>query len=553
MKECRSLLNVHSRLTSFMFAKTPLARSKSKTKKKILRSFPLRAVVGIGASAGGLEAIAEFLENIPEKTGMAFIYVQHLDPTHKSMLTSILSRVSRIPVQEAKHGTRVCADNLYVIPPGKNMFIESGMLRLVTRVGDEGRLTSIDTFFRTLATDQKNRSIGIILSGNASDGVLGLEAIKGEGGLTFAQDEKSAKHPSMPHSAIESGAADQVLVPADIAKELGRISRHPFVASRKSTDVEEAANAFGGKEQDSMRKIFAMLRARTGVNFFRYKTPTLRRRISRRMILHKIDTLKNYVTFLESTKPEVEALFQDLLINVMSFFRDSDAQDYLRRHVFPLLVKNRDKNETVRMWSAGCSTGEEAYSLAIAFVEFLDNTNKNIPFQIFGSDLSELNVAKARAGIYPLSIATDVSAKRLRRFFTKVDGHYQISKAIRDQCIFAKQDLVNDPPFSQLDLITCRNVLIYLESDAQKRILPTFHYALKPAGYLMLGKSEGIGEFSDLFLVKHKTNKIYVKKASTRRRILMRSAMKILNRGTTRRVKTYPKESVPKKSRSRLI
>ena len=481
-----------------------------------------RAIVGIGASAGGLEAITELLANLPQKTGMAFVYVQHLDPTHKSLLTAILSRVSTIDVQEAKQGTRVVADNLYVIPPGKNMFIEKGVLRLVSRVGGEGRLVSIDNFFRSLAADQKNRSIGIILSGNASDGVLGLEAIKGEGGITFAQEEKSARHPSMPHSAIESGAADQALVPADIAKELGRISRHPLVTSRagKSQNTEGIASArvFGEKEQVSLEKVFAILRVRTGVNFLRYKAPTLRRRMDRRMLLHKLESLSSYVTFLQDTPPEIDALFQDLLINVTGFFRDRNAFDYLKRHVFPLIIKEHGKDEPLRFWSAGCSTGEEAYSLAMSLVEFLDSSSRKIPFQIFGSDLSETNIAKARAGIYPTSIATDVSPERLRRFFTKVDGHYQISKSIRDMCIFAKQDLVNDPPFSQLDLITCRNVLIYLEADAQKRILSTFHYALKPTGYLMLGKSEGVGEFTDLFSIKHKAHKVYGKKASTRKR-----------------------------------
>jgi len=495
-----------------------MIKKKSQYQRESVRKRKItpRAIVGIGASAGGLEAVTELLENLPEKTGMGFVYVQHLDPQHKSMLTPILARVAHMSVTEAKQGTRVEADHLYVIPPGKNMFIEGGVLRLVTRVGGEGRLVSIDTFFRSLAADQNNRSVGIILSGNASDGVLGLEAIKGEGGITFAQDERSAKHSSMPHSAKESGAADHVLVPADIAKELVRISRHPYVSSVRKASVESAMSV-DEKEQGSLQKIFTMLRTRTGVDFSQYKPPTLRRRILRRMVLQKIEELPEYIAYLQRTPAEVDALFQDLLLSVTQFFRDREAFEYLKRNLFPALVKGRAKDEPIRIWSAGCSTGEETYSVAISLVEFLEGIKKNIPFQIFGSDLSEINVGKARAGIYPTSIASDVSPERLRRFFKKMNGHYQISKSIRNMCVFAKHDLLRDPPFSLIDLITCRNVLIYLEPTAQKRILPLFHYALKPSGFLMLGKSEGVGEYTDLYQAKHKTHKIYNKKVSSRR------------------------------------
>ncbi|MDO8492806.1 MAG: CheR family methyltransferase [bacterium] len=496
---------------------------KKKTKSKIqalkatnkLGRTP-RAIVGIGASAGGLEAVTELLQNLPEKTGMAFVYVQHLDPTHKSLLAPILARVAHIPILEVKQGTRVEADHFYVIPPNKNMFIESGVLRLVTRVRGEERLVTIDNFFRSLASDQKSSSIGVILSGNASDGVLGLEAIKSEGGITFAQNEESAKHGSMPHSAIESGTVDHTLVPKDIARELGRISRHPYVTPMQGIGQDPSV-PFGDKEQGSLQKIFAMLQTKSGVNFFHYKSPTLRRRIGRRMVLCRIGTLPQYITYLQKTPAEVEALFQDMLIHVTEFFRDPETFDYLKKRVFPLIVKEHKKDEPIRIWSAGCSTGEEAYSLAISFVEYLENSKRKVPLQIFGSDLNEASIVKARAGIYPSSIGTNVSPERLRRFFKKVGGQYQISKAIRDMCIFAKQDLISDPSFSQLDLITCRNVLIYLEPAAQKRILPMFHYALKESGVLMLGKSEGVGEYTDLFQTKHETHKIFAKKMSSRR------------------------------------
>ena len=494
-----------------------MSKQKLRTSTRIGKKKTLipRAIVGIGASAGGLEAVTELLENLPKKTGMGFVYVQHLDPTHKSLLASILSRISSIPVLEARQGTRVESDHFYVIPPGKNMSIKGGVLRLVNRVGDSGRLVSIDNFFRSLASDQKNRSIGVVLSGNASDGVLGLEAIKREGGITFAQDEKSAKHPSMPHGAILSGAADLVLAPAYIARELGVISRHPKVAPLK-TMTQGSVTLLTGKEDESLLKIFTMLQTQSGVNFSLYKTPTMKRRIARRMVLRKIDTLPEYATHLQEFPEEIEALFRDLLIHVTEFFRDREVFDHLKKFVFPALLEKSSEGESLRIWSAGCSTGEEAYSLAICLVEFLEKTKQKVPFQIFGTDLSESSILKARAGIYPMSIAANVSPERLRRFFTVVDGRYQISKAIRDVCTFAKQNLISDPPFSQLDLIACRNVLIYLEPAAQKRVLPIFHYALKPTGFLVLGKSESIGGYTDLFLAKYKTLKIYAKKASPR-------------------------------------
>lgn len=321
----------------------------------------------------------------------------------------------------------------------------------------------------------------------------------------------------MPQSAIQSGAADYTFTPADIARELGRISMHPFVHTRREKAPKDAsiATVFSENEQASALKLFAMLRNTTGVSFTHYKTPTVKRRISRRMVLHKIENLSDYVKFVQTNPEEIDALFQDLLINVTEFFRDRETFEQLKRYVFPAIVQDHADMQPVRIWSAGCSTGEEAYSLAISLVEYLDSIKKRIPIQIFGSDLSEQNIEKARSGIYPLSIETDVNPERLRKFFTKTDGHYQIKKSVRDMCIFAKQDLIKDPPFSQLDMISCRNVLIYLENPSQKRILPIFHYALKPSGILLLGKSEGVGEYSDLFTTKNRKHKIYVKKISS--------------------------------------
>jgi two-component system CheB/CheR fusion protein len=470
-------------------------------------------VVGIGASAGGLEALTQLLPHLPKKTGMAFVYVQHLDPSHESMLTAILSRVTPIPVKEAKQGVLVLPDVLYVIPPNKNMLIVNGALRLAPRQRGEEHMVSIDNFFRSLAADQGERAIGIILSGNASDGTLGLKAIKEEGGITFAQKEDSAKYPSMPHSAITLGEVDHVLTPADIALELIKISGHPRMISG-----DESPKFFAGEEDKrALDAIFHLLSEAKGVNFAQYKLMTIKRRIARRMVLHKLDTLPHYAAYLSKNPHELELLFQDIFIHVTEFFRDGEVFEYLKKQIFPALLKNRPKDEPVRMWVAGCSTGEEAYSLAIAFMEFLGSKKQNIPMQIFGTDLSDACIEKARRGIYPKSIEAAVSKEQLRRFFAEVDGHYQISKTIRDMCVFAKQNIANDPPFSHIDLVSCRNVLIYLEPVAQKRILSTFHYALKPSGFLLLGKSEGISDLSYLFQAKDKAHKLFSKKITARR------------------------------------
>jgi two-component system CheB/CheR fusion protein len=471
------------------------------------------AVVGIGASAGGLEALTQMLEHLPKKTGMAFVYVQHLDPSHESMLTAILSRTAPIPVKEAKQGVRVLPDVLYVIPPNKNMRIVNGALRLAARGRGGAHMVSIDNFFRSLAADQGERAIGIVLSGNASDGTLGLKAIKEEGGITFAQKEDSAKYPSMPHSAIVLGEVDHVLAPADIARELVHISGHP-----RTISGGELPKFFAGEEDKrALDAIFHMLGETKGVNFAQYKLMTIKRRIARRMVLHKLETLPHYAAYLGKNAHELELLFQDIFIHVTEFFRDREVFEYLKKHIFPALLKNRPKDEPVRMWVAGCSTGEEAYSLAIAFMEFLGSKKKPVSLQIFGTDLSDLCIEKARRGIYPKSIEAAVSKEQLRRFFAEVDGHYQISKTIRDMCVFAKQNIANDPPFSHIDLVSCRNVLIYLEPVAQKRILSTFHYALKPSGFLLLGKSEGISDLTFLFQSKDKAHKLFSKKITARR------------------------------------
>ena len=473
-------------------------------------------VVGIGASAGGLEALKQLLEPLPVDTGMAFVLVPHLDPTHDSILTELLSRGTRMPVSEVRDGMAIAPDHIYVIPRNTNMAIAEGVLRLLPREEARARHRPIDYFMRTLAEDQGYRAIGVILSGTASDGTLGLEAIKAEGGITFAQDPQSAKYDSMPRSAIAAGHVDFILAPEGIAKELARISRHPYVTPPvvTATAVEEQSLLPG---RNGFRRILALLRKAKGVDFTDYKANTLHRRIARRMVLSKLESMEDYARLLRENAAEVEALYQDILINVTSFFRNPESFEVLKERIFPRIVEHRAPDEPVRIWSVGCSTGEEAYSIAMSFVEFAGDQGEHIPIQIFATDLSDKGIEKARTGLYSKDIAENVSPERLRRFFTEVGGGYRISKPIRDMVVFARQNVLADPPFSHLDLISCRNLLIYLDPVLQKQALPTLHYALKPAGVLWLGSSETVGSASDLFLPEDKKRRFYTKKLTSSR------------------------------------
>jgi two-component system CheB/CheR fusion protein len=472
------------------------------------KSFP---IVGIGASAGGLEAFTQLLKALPTDTGMGFVVVQHLAPKHESVLTEILSRATKMHVTEVRDGMLVEPDHLYVIPPDTNMAILHGRLNLMPRIKVEGQHMPIDYFMRALAQDQGVSAIGVILSGTASDGAQGLAAIKGEGGITFAQDPQSAKYDGMPRSAIAAGVVDFILPPEGIAQELAEISRHPYVAPRVVKPPPAQL------PEDALYKIFIMLRSAFGVDFTYYKHTTIRRRIMRRMVLHKIEGLDKYIKFLQSNPAELNALYQDVLITVTNFFRDAEEFEALKKQTFPNIIKNRAPDAPIRVWVPGCSTGEEAYSIAISWVEFLTEAATSTPIQIFATDVNDKAIERARVGVYPESIATDVSPERLRRFFVKVDGGYQINKSVRDMCIFARQDVTKDPPFSKMDLISCRNVLIYLGPVLQKRVIPLFHYALSASGFLLLGTSETIGAFSDLFTLIDKKHKIYAKKPTATR------------------------------------
>ncbi len=471
---------------------------------------PVCQVVGFGASAGGLEAFQEVLAALPDNTGLAFVFVQHLDPKHTSILGELLSKGTKMPVLQVEDHMAVEANKVYVIPPNVGMRLSEGKLLLTERSTGFGPHLPIDEFFRSLAEEQGRRSIAVLLSGTASDGTLGLRAVKEAGGITFAQDQ-SAKFDAMPRNAIAAGWVDLVMPPAQIAQEILRICQHPYVKEYEHAPHEEHEEPVAPKATEPRRfeEVLSMLRTTMGVDFSLYKPGTLQRRILRRMALHKTETPSQYVRLLRENRAELKALFHDILISVTGFFRENSTFDALTKHVFPAILRERSAENPVRVWVAGCSTGEEAYSLAICLVEYMRETGIDVPVQIFGTDLSEPALERARAGVYPKSISSDVSAERLRRFFTPVDGQYQISRPLREMCIFARHNLAKDPPFSKLDLITCRNVLIYLGPALQSKVMRLFHYALKTSGYLALGLSETIGGSSDHFSPIDRHLKIY--------------------------------------------
>jgi two-component system CheB/CheR fusion protein len=471
-------------------------------------------VVAIGASAGGLEAFQQLLANLPSDTGMAFVLVQHLNPRHESRLNEVLARSTSMPVLEAEQDMALQSDHVYLIPPNRYLAIAHGRLQVTPRGDPQRPHLPVDYLFRSLAREQKARAIGVILSGTGSDGTQGVCEIKAVGGITFAQDQKSAAHSGMPLSAMDSGCADFILSPEQIAKRLAEIGNHPYLV---------AAKAPGGDRPESnteaqYRKILARMRAVTGVDFGLYRDTTIKRRIMRRMAVHTQQSLEDYTARLERDDSEVRALYDDLLINVTSFFREPDVFEALKKLVYPQIVKDKPPVAPIRVWVPGCSTGQEAYSIALSLMEFFDNQPVRSPVQIFATDLSDVtSLEKARAGIYPESIEAEVSPERLRRFFVKEDHIYRITKPIRDLCVFARQNVAADPPFSHVDLISCRNLLIYLAPALQKRVLPSFHYALNSPGFLVLGSAESVGDNADLFELLDRTNKIYSKKPTASR------------------------------------
>src|SRR5215203_297031 len=465
-------------------------------------------IVAIGASAGGIEAVIELLKNLPDNTGMSFIYIQHLDPKFDSKLDEILGRATKMPVLEAREKMRIKPDHLYLIPPNREMTMLDGSLRLSLRPARPSTHLPINNFFNSLAENYKETSIGILLSGNGSDGTLGLKAIKTAGGITFAQDS-SAKFGAMPKNAVSEEAVDLVLSPKRMAEELTKLaSQQGVYYSMLHKLEEEQISDFDEKLQTILKLVHRL----TGVDFSHYKISTIKRRIVRRMILHKQETLAQYSEYLKHHTTEIQQLYADLLINVTSFFRDEDSFDYIKKMVLPKIIKAKSPSEPLRIWVPACSTGQEAYSLAILLMEVLGEKAATTTVQIFATDLSEVAINKARLGIYTKDELADVSPRRLQRFFTKIDGSSRIIKGIRDICIFATHNILKDPPFSRLDLVSCCNLMIYLETNLQKKLLNTFHYSLNNNGYLHLGKSETIGTSTSLFSQVEKKFKVYAKK-----------------------------------------
>ena len=479
----------------------------NQTTEYLFDRFP---IVGIGASAGGLAAFEAFFSNMPVDIdpGMAFVLVQHLAPDHKSILTDLIRRYTDMQVSEVVDGMTVLPNCAYIIPPNRDMAFLNGTLELMEPSAPRGQRLPIDFFFRSLAQDQGERAICIVLSGTGSDGTLGARAIKGEGGMVMVQNPDSTEYDGMPRSAIATGLVDYVLPPAEmpgvlIAYAAHALGKHP---RPPAPPVSTAKNA--------LKKIHVLLRAQTGHDFSQYKPNTIRRRIERRMAVHQIETMDEYVKCVQQTPTETEALFRDLLIGVTSFFRDAEAFTTIEEQVLPKLFADRPANGVIRVWSPGCATGEEAYSLAILFAEYQMALKQRVKVQIFATDIDSQAITKARAGLYPSSIAADISPARMSRFFHTEPGgsSCRIRNSIRDMLVFSEQDVIKDPPFSKLDLLSCRNLLIYMGGDLQGKLIPLFHYALNPGGFLFLGTSESVGEHNDLFVAVNRKWKLYRRK-----------------------------------------
>ena len=484
--------------------------AENKAKKAIV--LPKKAgefyIVGMGASAGGLETFERFFKKMPNNPGMAFILVPHLDPTHISLMPELIQKCSKMKVFQVKDGIEVQPNAVYIVPPNNDLAIINATLQLLQPLKSSGLRMPIDYFFRSLAQDQAQKAICIILSGMGTDGTLGLRAIKGDLGMVVAQDPDTAKYDSMPRSAIATDLVDYILSPEKMPQQLIAYANH---TTHKTVPKLVPVK---GKTADALQKIFIVLRSQTGHDFSAYKQNTICRRIERRMDVHRIDKISNYVRHLQENSQEVNTLFKELLIGVTNFFRDKDAFEVLKNTALPQILEGKPKDFVIRAWVAGCSSGEEAYSTAIILRECTERLKKHVGIQIFATDIDDNALETARAGVYPASISADVSAERLKRFFAAQDNVYRVRKDIREMLVFAPQDIIKDPPFTKLDLICCRNLLIYLNSALQKKLLPLFHYSLNPGGILFLGSSETTGGFADLFSPIDKKWKIFRRQGS---------------------------------------
>ncbi len=466
-------------------------------------------IVGIGASAGGLEALAAFLGNVPENSGLAFVIVQHLDPQRENLLVNLLQRVTTMKVVQVMDNLFVQPNCVYIIPPNKNMAIQHRVIHLVDYFAPHTQRLPIDYFFRSLADDQQEKGIGVILSGMGTDGTAGLRAIKEKGGTVFVQEPSSAEFDGMPRSAIETGLADAICSVESLPAEIIYYLVHKTLSGQ--CDPKQADKALSSFDQ-----IMLMLRTQTGHDFSSYKKSTVQRRIERRMSIHQIARIANYVHFLRENPQELELLFKEFLIGVTSFFREPAEWELLKNQVLPSLLAERSPGDTIRVWVSGCASGEEAYSLAIAFKEVLDQLKPAQDFfmQIFATDLDRDAIDKAREGIFPLTIAEDMSSERLQQYFVKVERGYQVIRSIRDMVIFAQQNMIKDPPFTKIDILVCRNLLIYLTPELQKKLIPLFHYSLNPGGFLFLGSAETVGQFTNLFKPLEHKSRLYQRQYS---------------------------------------
>ena len=473
-----------------------------------MHSFP---IIGIGTSAGGLDALNELTSALEPTARAAYLIIQHLDPHQPSILSEILANKTTLKVIEATNGVIIEPQTIYVIPPNRVMTVDDGCLSVLAGGNSFSPSTAIDQFFESLANEEGRNAIGILLSGLGSDGAEGLKAIKNAGGLTFAQDEASAKFFAMPKAAIDLGAADQILPPKAIAGELTRLLNHPYFISTPSMEDPDSILGTDNESEGLVRKVLVELRVRTGIDFSLYKKGTIRRRLARRLAVNGIKSLEDYLKLLKASREESETLSRELLIQVTDFFRDPDVFEGITQLVLPQIFSSPE-NTPIRIWVPGCATGEEVYSLAITLLEFLGSRAINQDFQLFGTDLSDSAIETARAGLFPETISRHVSEERLQRFFVKKSGGYRIATSIRNMCIFARQNVVDDPPFSRVDLISCRNLLIYLDAPLQKKVMGLFNYSLKPGGFLVLGPSESIGTSSELFAPVDKRLRIFTKK-----------------------------------------
>jgi len=456
-------------------------------------SQPRFPIVGIGASAGGLEAFEQFFTNLPPDTGMAFVLVQHLDPTHKSILVDLVRRYTRMQVFEVEDGMQVKPDCAYIIRPNRDMAILNGNLHLIEPLAPRGQRLPIDYFFRSLAQDQQERAVAIVLSGTGSDGTLGIKAVKGEGGMVMVQSPESSRYDGMPRSALNTGVADYVMPAEDMP---GQLIAYADMAIAKHVNKKQLPLPTA---EDDIKKVYILLRSQTGHDFSLYKDNTILRRIDRRMSVNQISELRSYVRYLQQNPLEIETLFKELLIGVTNFFRDPAAFETLREKVIPAIFDGRPRDRAVRIWVPGCSTGEEAYTIAMLVKDYMETHKLVHEVHIFATDIDGEAIEAARQGIYPDSIAVDVPADYLKRYFVHKDSTLQVEQTLREIMVFATQSIIKDPPFSRLDLVSCRNLLIYMGGELQKRILPLFHYALRPEGFLFLGHSESLGDSDKLF------------------------------------------------------